>query len=32
MATESAENLRLIRQIAELYLQRPSFGYRRMTG
>jgi putative transposase len=32
MATESAENLRLMRQIDELYLQRPFFGYRRICG
>ena len=32
MSTESEENLRLMRQIDELYLQRPFFGYRRMTG
>lgn len=31
MATESQENLRLMRCIDELYLQRPFFGYRRMT-
>lgn len=31
MATESAENLRLMRRIDELYLQRPFYGYRRMT-
>ena len=32
MATESPENLRLMRKIDELYLQRPFFGYPRMTG
>ena len=32
MATESEENLRLMRRIDELYLQRPFFGYRRITG
>ena len=32
MAAESAENLKLMRQIDELYLQRPFFGYRRITG
>jgi len=32
MATESPENLRLMRRIDELYLQRPFFGYRRITG
>jgi putative transposase len=32
MGTESEENLQLMRQIDELYLQRPFFGYRRITG
>ena len=32
MATESEENLRLMRLIDELYLRRPFFGYRRITG
>ena len=32
MATQSPENLRLMRKIDELYLQRPFFGYPRMTG
>lgn len=32
MGTESEENLRLMRRIDELYLQRPFFGYRRITG
>ncbi len=32
MATESEENLKLMRKIDELYLQRPFYGYRRMTG
>jgi len=32
MATENEENLRLMRRIDELYLQRPFFGYRRITG
>lgn len=31
IATESAENLRLMRQIDELYLKRPFYGYPRMT-
>ena len=31
LATESAENLRLMRVIDELYLQRPFYGYPRMT-
>lgn len=31
MATESAENLRLMREIDELYMKRPFYGYRRMT-
>ena len=31
MATESAENLRLMRAIDELYLKRPFYGYRRLT-
>ena len=32
MATESAENLRLMRQIDKLYLKRPFYGYRRISG
>ena len=32
MATESPENLRLMRRIDELYLKRPFFGYPRITG
>jgi putative transposase len=32
MATEGEENLRLMRQIDELYLKRPFYGYPRMTG
>jgi putative transposase len=32
MATESAENLGLMRRIDELYLKRPFYGYRRLTG
>lgn len=32
MVTERAENLRLMRQIDELYLKRPFYGYRRITG
>jgi putative transposase len=32
MAIESEENLRLMRQIDELYLKRPFYGYPRMTG
>lgn len=32
MATESEENLKLMRKIDEFYLQRPFYGYRRMTG
>lgn len=32
MATESPENLRLMRKIDALYLQRPFFGYRRIAG
>jgi len=32
MATQSPENLRLMRRIDEMYLQRPFFGYRRITG
>ena len=31
MASESEENLRLMRQIDELYLKRPFYGYPRMT-
>ena len=31
MATESEENLRLMRKIDELYLKRPFYGYPRMT-
>ena len=31
-ATESAENLALMRKIDELYLERPFFGYRRIAG
>lgn len=31
MATESEENLRLMRKIDELYLKRPIYGYRRMS-
>ena len=31
-ASESAENLALMRKIDELYLERPFFGYRRMAG
>jgi len=31
LATESEENLRLMRQIDELYLKRPFYGYPRMT-